>query len=40
MDMRHARMLLKQPELACEYSRDGQQELDKKKFENEQENKK
>lgn len=33
IDQRHARMLLEDPELACEYSRDGQQELDEEKME-------
>ena len=40
IDMRHARKLLNQPDLACEYSRDGQQEFDQEKFENQQEKKK
>lgn len=30
IDVRHARMLLEDPSLACGYSRDGQQELDEK----------
>jgi len=31
-DLKHLQMLLNQPELACEYSRDGQAELDRSKL--------
>lgn len=33
IDKEHALMLIKDPSLACEYSRDGQQELEKEKLE-------
>lgn len=33
IDKEHALTLIKNPELACEYSRDGQQELDREKLE-------
>ncbi|MBA2321486.1 MAG: hypothetical protein H0V89_10045 [Deltaproteobacteria bacterium] len=32
IDLQHVRMLLEDPSLACEYSRDGQQELDESKL--------
>lgn len=32
VDVRHAQMLLRDPSLACEYSRDGQQDLDEDKL--------
>lgn len=35
IDMKHGALLLKDPEMACEYSRDGQQDLDKAKLEDE-----
>ena len=33
IDVRHGKMLLAHPEYACEYSRDGQQDLDEDKLE-------
>ncbi len=33
VDLKHGAMLLADPSLACEYSRDGQQDLDRKKLE-------
>lgn len=35
IDLKHARMLMADPSLACEYSRDGQQDLDQDKLEQE-----
>jgi hypothetical protein len=32
IDLKHVRMILAEPSLACEYSRDGQQELDESKL--------
>ena len=32
-DVKHARMLIADPSLACEYSRDGQQDLDEAQLE-------
>jgi hypothetical protein len=32
LDRRHSLMLIEDPSLACEYSRDGQQELDEEKL--------
>ena len=33
VDIKHAAMLMNDPKLACGYSRDGQQDLDEKKLE-------